>query len=154
MAMKELSLSLVMTCRLPSSVPLESVIADDVSGGGILRLLRRRVRRQSMHKVNGLVFNPWRSSPYTLNGCLPIGHGVSPIGRPQPGRDDVGTVFVRRNRLVAPKSGDSYTSGVGIAFREISLLSTRAIRLLIAVVRISAVPNTSSRILYRIMWFV
>ena len=41
-----------------SSVPPESSVADDVGGGEILRLLCRRVRKQSMHKVNGLVFQP------------------------------------------------------------------------------------------------
>ena len=58
-----------------SSVPLQSVIADDVDGGGFLRLLRRRVRKQSMHKVNGLVFHPRGPSLYTENGRLHIGQG-------------------------------------------------------------------------------
>ena len=58
-----------------SSNSLESVMVVDVGDGKLVCLVRRRVRKQSMHIVYGLVFQPRGPSLYRWNCFLQIGHG-------------------------------------------------------------------------------
>jgi len=91
-----------------------------------------------MHRVKGLAFHPRGPSRYRLNIHLHVGQGacsdlLSGVG----GCDaDAWMVFCRLNsEMVA-------TSGGGAALRAIFLLSTKAIKLLIDVVKMSLMPRT------------
>ena len=132
--------------RVLSSNPLESVMAIDVGDGKLLCLVRRRVRKQSMHTVYGLVFHPREPSLYRWNCFFQIGQGDCFDRLAGEGLREDERQFLRRVvAFLRLKAETIDTSRAGVAFRAISLLSTRAITSLTAVVRITVVPNISLR---------